>query len=409
MILNVLWFAPVSPYPVTSGAHLRHLCLLRAAGRAHNVTLVCPAPADAQTATAQIREMGVEVRFVPNLAQQPGRVLRAVGKLRGAVTGRPAHAYLPAALPAMTRLAEELGKAKPIDVAFGQLNTAPAVFATGARVRVLDEHNVEEEVYRRLTQCERLGPRKLAFFLDWRAVAGFERAWLPRADLVTACSDRDRDLLRQMVRRPPPIEVVLNGVDTEAVTFQEAGREPETLVMVGGMSYAPNVDAAEFLVRDVMPRDWASRPGVRLLVVGSNPVPQVRALAGPRVEVTGTVPDVRPYLHRAAATVVPLRSGGGTRFKILEAMAAGTPVVSTELGAEGLGLRDGEEVRLARTADELAGAILAVLADPAGARRMAAAARRRVERDYSWQGIGAEFVRLLERLTMPCPASAVTC
>ena len=182
--------------------------------------------------------------------------------------------------------------------------------------------------------------------------------------------------------------------------YSRPASEPETLIFFGGMGYAPNVDgSSRFLVREVLPLVWAVRPAVRLLLVGSNPAPEVKALAGPQVEVTGTVPAVLLYLRRAALAIVPLRSGGGTRLKILEAMAAGTPVVSTRLGAEGLDLVDREEAWLTQcSAAEIAEAILTLLATPAAAERMAVAARRRAERDFDWRDIGNRFTNFLEHL-----------
>lgn len=194
------------------------------------------------------------------------------------------------------------------------------------------------------------------------------------------------------------MQVLEKGVDVQANTFLAGPRKSEMLVMVRGMSYTPNVLGARFLVREVLPRVWARRRDVHLYIVGKDPAPEVRVLAGRGVTVTGAVPDVRPYLERAILTVVPVLRGGGTRLKILEAMAAGVPVVTTPDGAAGLELRHGEEAWVFRSAAEMAEAILMLLSDPARARRMAVAARSRVERDYDWRVIGLRFVALLEGL-----------
>jgi glycosyltransferase involved in cell wall biosynthesis len=164
------------------------------------------------------------------------------------------------------------------------------------------------------------------------------------------------------------------------------------------MSYTPNIDGAVHFVNDVMPLVWARRPSARVQIVGKDPAAEVLALAGDRVQVTGGVPDVRPYLDRATLTVVPLRSGGGTRLKLLEAMSAGAPIVSTTLGAEGLGLEHGHEAWLATDAAGLGLGVLTLMSDPDRARAMAAAARARAERDLSWDRVGARLADLLGAL-----------
>jgi polysaccharide biosynthesis protein PslH len=139
------------------------------------------------------------------------------------------------------------------------------------------------------------------------------------------------------------------------------------------------------------------RPEVRVVIVGKAPPAEVRALASERIEVTGEVPSVLPYLHRATLTVLPLRSGGGTRLKVLEAMASGTPVLSTAIGVEGLDLRHQVEAWIGDRPRDLAEGVLALLADPSRAAAMALTARRRVERDYAWSAIGADLVSVFER------------
>ncbi len=396
MGLRVLWISPVCPYPPRSGNHLRTFHLLRAVGARHSVTLVCPAAPDGASERRLREACHRVVPFaVPQVAASFAQRLQR--RFGGLLTRFP-HCFVPANLPALCQSVGALAGTDRFDVAVGNLAVAPAVLAAPARLRVLDEQNVEVELYRRLWRCERAPLRKLSRLLDWWAVADFERQWLARADAVTACSERDRAALEPRARSGT-VALIPNGVDVDGIRCVHVGREPETLVLVGGMSYMPNVDGAQFLVREVLPRVWVERPGVRVLLVGSDPAPAVKALAGPRVEVTGTVPDVVPYLHRAALTVVPLRSGGGTRLKILEAMAAGTPVVSTRIGAEGLDLCDGDEIRLTDCgAAELARAILGLLAEPAATGRMAAAARRRVEQEYAWRTIGDRLSGLLERL-----------
>jgi glycosyltransferase involved in cell wall biosynthesis len=156
------------------------------------------------------------------------------------------------------------------------------------------------------------------------------------------------------------------------------------------MGYHANVAAASWFTREIWP-DIAKRfPALRLCLVGSNPTPAVRALGGDSVEVTGTVPSVAPYYQEALAAIVPLRVGGGTRLKILEAMAAGVPVISTTLGAEGLAVRSGENILIADRAEDWVTALDSI-SGTAGERRwseIAGAGRNLVESRYDWGALG---------------------
>jgi glycosyltransferase involved in cell wall biosynthesis len=187
--------------------------------------------------------------------------------------------------------------------------------------------------------------------------------------------------------------VVPNGVDLD---FFRAGatpavRAPTTLLFFGAIDYHPNTDAMLFFAREVMPLLRSRVPRVRLCIVGRRPPEAVTALRGPDVEVAGAVEDVRPYLERAAVVIVPLRLGGGTRLKILEALAMGKAVVSTTLGAEGLDVVPDRDLLLADDPATFAAQIRRLLDDPELAARIGAAGRRVVEARYGW---GASVERL---------------
>jgi hypothetical protein len=170
-------------------------------------------------------------------------------------------------------------------------------------------------------------------------------------------------------------------------------------LFLGNFSYYPNVDAVMSFSRDVLPIIWKERPDLQFHVVGASPPKAVRALASdPRVVVTGTVPDVREYLVRGSIFVCPVRFGGGTKFKVLEAMAMGLPVVSTEVGSEGIDVRDGKELLVAHGSDEFAQYVLKLASDANLNREMGNAGRKTIELKYDQNVVANTLEDLLLEL-----------
>jgi glycosyltransferase involved in cell wall biosynthesis len=263
---------------------------------------------------------------------------------------------------------------------------------------VYDWHNIESEAMRRF--AENPGPLARKLYARWtaRRLADLERRILGSAYGHLVCSDREA---RQLLELAPQarVEVIDNGVDAAGYTANAAAA-PDRLVYVGAMSYHANIDAAVDFARTVWPAVRRRYPQLRLTLVGSDPAPAVLALREVEgVEVTGTVPDVRPYYAEAVAAVVPLRVGGGTRLKILEAMAAGVPVVSTQLGAEGLEVEPGKHLLLAGCEGDWLEAIGGVLTGGAAQCGMVEAARALVRRRYDWEAIGTRLLETYRRWT----------
>jgi glycosyltransferase involved in cell wall biosynthesis len=169
------------------------------------------------------------------------------------------------------------------------------------------------------------------------------------------------------------------------------------LVFVGSMDWMPNIDGASWFVREVLPLIRKRRPDCTLTVAGRKPAAEITRLSetDPLIRVTGTVPDIRPWLWESKVSVVPLRIGGGTRLKIYEAMAARTPVVSTMVGAEGLEALNGENIWIADEPDDFAAHCLSLLDNAAERERLASAAEQMVRERYSWDVITDLFERML--------------
>jgi glycosyltransferase involved in cell wall biosynthesis len=268
--------------------------------------------------------------------------------------------------------------------------------ATAAPV-VFDWHNIESELIRRYSARVTWLPKKAYAAITARRMAATE-SWLLRVGLGhTVCSAREREHLLALA---PTARVALveNGVDLDYFGAAGVASERRRIVFVGSMDYHANVEAAAWFVRRVWPRVSAAFPHLKLTLVGSNPVPAVRELAEtPNVEVTGTVEDVRPFYREAVAAIVPLLTGGGTRLKILEAMAAGVPVVSSSIGAEGLEVSPDNDILIADGAEAWLTALRSLSADAALAGARAASGRELVRLRYDWRILGERLYRTYER------------
>lgn len=288
----------------------------------------------------------------------------------------------------------------------------PPLTAPGRRV-VYDAHNVEKLLWSELVPLRgRLGAGPGSAAFRQRILAG-EAALVAGADQIWACSEEDAERFRAAYpERLPAIAVVPNAVDTAGFAPLARARRPAprgpaepTVLFTGNFGYTPNVEAARILLDDLRPRLRRSAPGLRIVLCGRQPPPELLMAAAedPLLTVTGEVPDVRPWFARADLVVVPLRLGGGTRLKILEALAAGCPVVSTPKGAEGLRLEPGLHLLLGETVAELAEAVLWCLHRPDEALAMARRGRDEVERLYSWQANEAKVRAALGLLKATSP------
>jgi glycosyltransferase involved in cell wall biosynthesis len=191
-----------------------------------------------------------------------------------------------------------------------------------------------------------------------------------------------------------PIHVTPNGVDCEYFMPSNDDEEPFSLVFTGAMDVPANMDACIFVATEILPRVISQYPGARLYLVGKDPAPAVRRLASNRVVVTGTVPDVRPFLARAQVVIAPLRGGSGTRLKILEAMAMGKAIVATGIGAEGIEYTPRENLLIADSPESIGAAILDLFGDAGLRSRLGAAGRRLVCERYTWNLLEAKLDEL---------------
>ncbi len=264
---------------------------------------------------------------------------------------------------------------------------------------VLFQHNVEAMIWRRHQEVETNVLKKLYLHGQWQKMRSFERDVCRRFDSVAAVSREDRETMQRDYALEN-VHDIPTGVDIEFFRPSDTAiSEENSLVFTGSMDWLPNEDAIRYFTEQIMPLIKKELPGVKLTVVGRNPYPGLLGLSkrDGSIVVTGRVDDVRPYMEQAAAYVVPLRIGGGTRLKIFEAMAMEKPVVSTTVGAEGLPVRDGVELLLADTPDAFAKSVIAVLSDQALARRLGQQAAAEVRRRFGWDRVAEAFAAICDR------------
>lgn len=417
--LRILFFSPKACVPADTGARLRNFHLSRQLSRHADVTFLAFAETEqtAEANAAAVTDWGPQkVVLVP---RQQGYT---AAKLAQGLVGKTPLTVLNYTTRRMAQTLKQLLYEQDFDVVQVEslLLSEYLPILRAARHRpalVCDWHNIDSEVMRRYSNYNRSLPHRFYARLTARQLERLEKASLRRFDAHLTVSERDRQTLLKLDDKASVI-VADNGVDTEyfsgvaeaAAPRCEAGRvaaKPKKILFVGSMDYHANIDAVTRFANDVWLDIHQACPGLTFSIVGRNPALAVRKLAQlPGVEVTGTVADVRPFYAEAIAAVVPLRIGGGSRLKILEALAAGVPVISTRLGAEGIALTDKENFLLAESKQDFLQALLAVATNQALRANLVASGLSFVRRNYRWEAIAETILRTFSTLVaIPAPAS----
>jgi glycosyltransferase involved in cell wall biosynthesis len=380
------------PYPPTNGSKLRAWHLLGELTRRHDITL-CSFAEDGEAQpenVAALRERCRDVQVLPGNPHKPGGPLSWRGYL-----GSMPRSYAQTFSPRMARCVADATAGADAVIAF-QIGTALYLNSRGHRhrpPRIFDEAEATT-----IRDQARTGAGTLAGWrqhLTWCKYAAFTRQLVASTTRTTVVSERERQCLGDAGCDVSRIAIVPNGVSREHLDVS-VPKSAGTLIYSGSLTYAPNFDAVQFFVTEVLPRVRAARSRVTLSVTGSHAGVSLHPLERDGVTFTGLVPDIEWRVARSEICVVPLRLGGGTRLKILEAMALGTPVVSTSKGAEGLDLKQGEHLLIADGPDAFARAVIDLLEDPDRARALAANARRLIAERYTWNRIGLQLEAILE-------------
>jgi polysaccharide biosynthesis protein PslH len=408
--MKILTITDTIPYPMVSGDRIRTYNLLRRIAEQEEVWLAALLEApDDNEGVSHLRSFcqGVEVAYVPRRSP----VMHVPGLLRYAIQGRPLELKFRHSPELVQKVHELVTTVRPdiVEIIHSEmalyLETLPV---QAQRRHVLTLQNIAFHQYDRIFRTERRLPVKARAFLHSRMMRVWEPRYAARFDRCIAVSAVDRDLLLDANPRAR-VRVVPNGVDVAqyqplpAPIAALSGASPPSLLFIGKMSYPPCADAVLFFCEEVLPLIRRALGKVEMWIVGREPPPEVVRLEGDGVHVTGWVDEVEPYYRQSTLCVVPLRAGGGTRLKVLEAMALGRPVVSTRIGCEGLDVVDGQHLLIADDAVAFAEQTIRLLTDRALYERVAAAARSLVVRNYDWEAIASRQLEVYTEALQRAP------
>jgi sugar transferase (PEP-CTERM/EpsH1 system associated) len=395
--MNLLFLTPQLPHPPRQGTAIRNWGLIKSLSAKHAITLLTFADIN-EAMTTELIKTCQRIETVLPPARTP------LGRLQTLFTS---------SLPDLAQRLESSEFSRRLSQLLQQVSFG-AVFIEGLELarygdtikvrKIYDAHNCETVLQRRAFETDLRNPGRwpmaLYSFIQSRRLAHFEARTLNQVTHVTCVSAEDSTALRHLAATVNPI-IVANGIfleDYDQSTRSVQSPKPKTpqLVFTGKMDYRPNVDAVTWFANDILPLVQSEKPDVQFLIVGQKPTEAVQRLARrPGVTVTGAVDDTRGYIANAAAYVAPLRMGGGTRFKLLEAMALRSPIVSTTVGAEGFPVTNGKEILLADSPVDFAQAVLKILNDEQQRQSLTDASYEFVK-GYDWGQIVPKIEALLD-------------
>jgi glycosyltransferase involved in cell wall biosynthesis len=397
--MQILWVKMGGLWPATSGGRVRSLQIVSDLARRHRVTILTThGPADDPEGLARHLSHCYRVISIPHAVPKRGDAGFAASVARSWLSPYPVDLWK-WRIPALQREVRNVIAEGGIDLCVSDFLFAAAnVPMRGAVPVVLFEHNVEYLIWQRLSAVEPRAWRRALIEIEWRKLRAREADACTDADLTIAVSEDDRHRLEAIAPAVRAVSVP-TGVDTSYFTPNGYRETPTQLVFSGSMDWHPNEDAVIHFADAILPRIQAAIPDASFVIVGRNPSAVVRDLGRrPAVTVTGTVDDVRPWIGQAGVYVVPLRAGSGTRLKIFEALAMGKAVVSTTVGAEGLGLQPGEHFEPADDPAAFADAVIALVRNTDKRRALGHAGRSLVEANYSWSSVSRIFEKHCEEV-----------
>ena len=391
--LTILYVSQMPASPPRFGAQARMHGLMTQLARHHDLTAVMLVDEefDVEECRQAMQAYCREVVLVPNPYGREGIAKRLL-QLRSLASAR-SFDRLRVTVPALQQALDRVLSERRFDIVnlefpyLGHCHLRQAPPGERLPALVVDSHEIAYDLARQFARAGGSVGRRLYAGANWRKLRREELGIYREADGVYLCSAEDEQRLLDQIPEASTA-VIPNAADIEYYQPRPTDPPPDgrTVVYFGLLSTIPNVDGVTHFVQDIWPHIAEAHPEARCKIIGGRPPPSLQALTGPRVELTGFVPDLRPHLAAAAAIVVPLRLGGGTRLKIVEAMAMGKAIVSTTLGAEGIEAVSGRDIFIEDEPAAFAGAVNRLLADPGLAARIGESARLVAVERYAWSG-----------------------
>jgi sugar transferase (PEP-CTERM/EpsH1 system associated) len=381
--LRILIVTPSLPYPLVWGFGIRVYHIIKYLAERHQVTVLAYSGPNDQDSVSALEQTGATIHAV--VRDEPSTAAKRQAQL-SSLFSPDSFQWQSLESRDMQTAIDRLLATDHFDIiqvesaqmaGFNFQSTAPLL---------VDEHNIEYELLYRTFSTERSALRKFYNWVEYRKFRYEEQRSWKQSDGCILTSEREEAILRHHSPRTATL-VVPNGVDIDSFQPPEGARDPNSIVFVGVMHYRPNVDAAIYFVREILPHVLRERPNLIFTIVGGGPPDELKRLSGRNIVVTGRVPDTRPYVARAGVVAVPLRMGSGTRLKVLEGLAMGCPLVSTSVGCEGIAIRNDEHLIVADEPVAFARSVLRVLDDEALAARLAQNGRALVVERYSWPSV----------------------
>jgi glycosyltransferase involved in cell wall biosynthesis len=390
--LSILFVTPIPTSPPRFGAQARMHGLMSELARRHDLTAVALLDHVLYDADECRRAMEAYCREVVLVPAYRGEFARRLLQLRSLASAGSFERLL-FTVPILQPSLDRLLRARRFDIvnlefcSLGHCKLRQAPPGEKLPALVVDSHNIDYDLARQYSGVGNRPARRIYAGVNWRKLRREELGTYSDADGVYLCSAADE---RRLLDQVPGVRttVIPNAADVQYYQPRRTDPPPDgrTVVFFGLLSYPPNVDGVIHFLKDIWPRIAEAHPEARCKIIGGQPPPSLLSLAGPRIELTGFVEDLRPHLAAAAAVAVPLRLGGGTRLKIVEAMAMGKAIVSTALGAEGIEAVPKRDVLIENEPAAFADAVNCLLADPDLASRIGESARRLAVERYSWSG-----------------------
>jgi glycosyltransferase involved in cell wall biosynthesis len=392
--MKILWVKAGFLHPTRAGGQIRTLETLKRLHQWHEIHYAALDLPEPGAGMARSTEYCTHAYAVPHFIPKAGGPRYQAELARGLFSRLPL-AVLRYRSAALKRKVEALTRQRKFDaVVCDFLSAASSIPELGNAI--LFQHNVESVIWKRNAEHAHPLLHKIYLREQHARMLRYEKRICQSVKRIVAVSEADAETMRSLYGAQN-VHSVPTGVDLDYFAPPLPAKPTTDLAFLGSMDWRANIDGIRWFVTDVLPRIRRRRRDCSLSVVGRRPNAEIVRLgeADPRIHVTGTVDDVRPYLWESAVSIVPLRIGGGTRLKIYEAMAARIPVVSTTIGAEGLDVRDGENVALADSPEAFAERCLALLEDAEARRKQAQSAWEMVAACYSWEVVARKFEQFL--------------